>query len=357
MSKKAVLLALLLMAAVATIGTIVVKGYFKGRQEAAQEAARGQPVKPPVRAKVSKDGDAQVSLTDTEQKRIGLKVESPKLKRVQKNTRAYGTVLDLANLTTLNNNMAAAQSQIDGAKAKLAASQPAFERAQTLLKSKTGTQVQVQITEAAYLVDKASVAAAESQVRALAATAVQEWGAVIGKALNEHDPLVTRLTERRDYLLQITLPPGSNVPAPPTASVLLTSAATPIEAKLLSPATRTDPKIQGPSYFYLAPGDSGVLPGMNLLANLATGAKVDVYVIPPAAIVWWSGRAWVYEHAGDDDFVRRAIHLDGQSDKAGNYLVAIADLPGNDPEIVTTGAQLLLSEEFRSQIEVGGDND
>ena len=357
MINKALVLAVLLMAGVAVIGTIVVKGYLKGREEAAAEAARGQPVKPPIRAKVSKEGDAQVSLSDKEQERIGLKIESPKLKRVQRSTRAYGTVLDLANLTTLSNNSATAQSQLDSAKAKLTASQPAFERAQTLLKSKTGTQVQVQTTEAVYLVDKASVAAADSQVHALAATAIQEFGTVLGKALNERDPLVTRLIERRAYLLQITLPPGAAVPAPPTASVQLASTATPIEASYLSPATRTDPRIQGPSYFYLAPGDSGVLPGMNVVASLATGAKADVYVISPSAIVWWSGRSWVYEKSGDDDFVRREIHLDGQNDKTGNYLVAIKDLPGNDPEIVTTGAQLLLSEEFRSQIEVGGDND
>ncbi len=365
MTKKALPLVLLMMAGVAAITTIMVQGYIKGRKEAADEAARGQPVKPPIRTKVSKDGFAQVSLSDKEQERIGLKIEGPKLKRVQKNTRAYGTVLDLANLTTLNNNIAAAQSQFDSAKAKLAASQPAFERAQTLLKSKTGTQVQVQIAEAAYLVDKASLAAAQSQVRALAATAIQDWGVVLGKALNEHDPLVNRLIERQTYLLQVTLPPaavfagpsGGAFVAPPVATIQVPGQTASIEAAYLSPATRTDPRIQGPSYFYLVPADRGVLPGMNLMANLASGPKVDVYVIPPSAIVWWSGRTWIYEHTGDDDFIRREIHLDGQSDKSGSYLVAIKALPGNDPEIVTTAAQLLLSEEFRSQIEVGGDND
>ncbi len=68
--------------------------------------------------------------------------------------------------------------------------------------------MQVQATEAALVGDKAAVEAAESKVRTLAATAIQEWGPVIGHALVNGAGLVTRLIERQEFLLQITLPPG-----------------------------------------------------------------------------------------------------------------------------------------------------
>ena len=53
-----------------------------------------------------------------------------------------GRVLDLANLTMLNTSYVAATSQLHTAKARLAASQPAFERAQSLYERNIGSLAQ-----------------------------------------------------------------------------------------------------------------------------------------------------------------------------------------------------------------------
>jgi hypothetical protein len=336
---------------------MAVKGYLQGRKDAAEESARNQPIKPPLRAKVNDKGEAQVSVAEKEQTRIGLKTTDPKLRRVQKQIRAYGSVLDISALTTLSNNYAAAAAQVKIAEARLAASKPAAERATSLLKSHAGSEAQAQIAEATYQSDKAGSEAAQSQQRALEASASQDWGGVLGKAIIEHDAIVTRLIERRAFLLQITFPASAAIAPPASAVVEAPGAAKPFDANYLSPATRTDPKIQGPSYFYLANADSGILPGMNVLATLPAGEKYDAFAVPRSALVWWSGRTWIYEKTSDDDFVRREVHTDGAADKNGDLLIATKDLPSSDPEIVTTGAQLLLSEEFRSDVQVGGDND
>ena len=78
---------------------------------------------------------------------------------------------------------------------------------------------QKETAEAAVLTDKAAVAAAESQVRTLAATALQEWGPVIGRAVVAGAGLANRLIERDEFLLQITLAPSASIDPPPTASV------------------------------------------------------------------------------------------------------------------------------------------
>ena len=119
----------------------------------------------------------------------------------------------------------------------------------------------------------------------------------------------------------------------------------------VSPATRTDPRIQGVSFFYTAPAESGVLPGMNLLAFLPSGRTVRGITIPASAIVWWQDRAWVYRRTGADSFTRTEIPTDLPA-TGGGYVVKGA---AKDTEIVTQGAQSLLSEEFRAQIQVGED--
>jgi hypothetical protein len=180
----------------------------------------------------------------------------------------------------------------------------------------------------------------------------------VGRALVAGAGLVNRLIERQEFLLQITLPPSISIEPPPTASVEVGGSARRVDVRYISPATRTDPKIQGLSFFYAAAGNSGVLPGMNVRAHLATGHSVEGFVVPPSAVVWWSGRAWVYVRLDEDSFSRREIPTDMPVKESGGFIVPEHVFgTGDPPQIVTKAAQLLLSEEFRAQIQVGGDTD
>jgi hypothetical protein len=228
-------------------------------------------------------------------------------------------------------------------------SKPAFERAEKLFnETHVVSQAQLQAAEAAFGTDQASLAAAEAQVRTLTATAYQEWGSVLGKSLVEESPMITALIERRSFLLQITLPPGVVLKAPPATGSIDTGKAARATISFVSPATRIDPKIQGVSFFYTAAAESGVLPGMNVLAFLPSGKSTEGAALPASAIVWWQGRAWAYRRTGQDTFVRVEISTDLPT-PGGGY---IAKDVAKDAEMVTRGAQLLLSEEFRAQIQV-----
>ena len=163
--------------------------------------------------------------------------------------------------------------------------------------------------------------------------------------------MISRLIERQDFLLQITLPPGVPLAAAPPTAAMQPGNGARAAISFVSPATRIDPKIQGVSFFYTAPADSGVLPGMNVLAFLPSGKTIDGVTVPGAAIVWWQDRAWVYRRTGAETFARTGIATDLPAE-GGGYIVK--DMPP-DAEIVTRGAQLLLSEEFRAQIQVDED--
>lgn len=269
----------------------------------------------------------------------------------QEQIRAYATVLDLGRLTDLHNSYANAKAQWQMAQAKLAASKKAFERAQGLYKDQQNVSLaQLQAAEATFRADQASLSAAESQARTLAATVQQEWGSVLAKTLIDDTPMITRLIERRDVLLQVSLPPGVALPRPPSKAAIETGRDQRAAITFVSAATRVDPKIQGQSFFYVAPAESGVLPGMDVLAYLPHGAAIEAAAVPAAAIVWWQDRAWVYRRTGPETFTRVEIPTDLPA-PGGGYVVK--GLPKHS-EIVIQGAQSLLSEEFRAQIQVGG---
>jgi hypothetical protein len=348
-SRTPLLRGLLISGLVIGAGGAVIWGYIRSHNELASEVDREQPVKAPLRVSME-SGKPVVSLDAETERRNGIETTSLTPIQHQEQIRAYGTILDLARLTELSNSYANAKAQLQTAQAKIEASGADIERLRKLYEPPAAISLkQLQAAEATFGTDKAAVAAAESQVRTLMATADQEWGPVLGKSLTEGSAMVTRLIERRDVLLQVTLPPGVSMSKPPVTATLLYGKNTRAVITFLSPAPRTEPKIQGASFFYITSADGGVLPGMNVLAFLPSAETVEGVVVPAAAIVWLRGRAWIYRRTDSHTFMRVDISTD-QSAPGGGYVVE--GLPQN-VQIVTRGAQTLLSEEFRAQLQFG----
>jgi hypothetical protein len=340
------------LAAVIVVGAAraAVLGFLRSHEQLALEAERERPVKPPTRIS-TENGIAVITLDDKTQRTSGIETSKLRTAPYREQVRAYGMVLDLARLTELNNSYINAKAKVQTTEAKLAASKVAFDSAQSLIKSQLETSASLAQAKATFLADQAAIAAAESQVRTLSATAYQEWGAVLGKALVDGSATITRLIEREDFLLQITVPPATTVVKPPATGAIEVGKGARAEITYISPATRTDPRIQGVSFFYTTPAESNVLPGMNVLAFLPSGEAVEGVTVPAEAVVWWQDRAWIYRRTDAQTFVRNQIATE-QPAPEGGFIVR--DLPP-DADIVTRGAQLLLSEEFRVQIQVGED--
>lgn len=309
-----------------------------------RESDREQPAHAPSRV-ASQNGEAVVTLDEATQQRTGLSVSSLQAARVPAEVRAYGTVLDVQALAELARNYAAARARVHAAQAKLQASKAAFERARTLHHEEENiSTAQLQAAEAAYRSDEAALSAAESEARTVGAGAEQAWGPVIGRGIAETSPLVMRLIERKDVLLQVTLPPGAAA-EPAETAVAEVPGARAVKATLISRSPRTDPNIQGPSYLYGAPAESGLLPGMNVLVRLPSGKPLSGSIVPASAVVWWQGKPWIYLRKDARTFVRRDLAI-LQTTPDGGYVVSnIAP----DTAVVVQGAQMLLSEALRSQ--------
>jgi len=306
---------------------------------------------PPVRTSVE-GGRVVVRLGPEERARIGVETARLASRSHAVEIQAYGSVLDIARVTELTNSYASARAQLQTAQARAEVSRSASLRARTL--GPYATQVQVETTEGTFQTDQAALTAAQSQVGTLAATARQEWGPLIGRAIIERSSLVTRLIERADFLVQVTLPPGETLKAPPGsafAEVPPQSARVPLA--YVSPATRTDPRIQGVSSFYLVAGDSGLLPGMSVSVFLTSPRLAAGIAVPESAVVHWQGGAWIYRGVGEAAFVRHRLKADVP---VSEDAYVIDDL-GAETEIVVTGPQAVLSEEMRGGASAAGDAD
>jgi hypothetical protein len=331
---------------VAAAGGVVAWGFLQGRSEAAREAGQDHAGAQPDRVSVE-NGEPVVTLDAAAQREDEVKTTELKTAHYQDQVRATALVLDLQPLADLANAYARAKAQRQIAEAKLAASQTAFARTQKLYTDQHNmSAAQLQAAEAAFRVDQAGLADAESQVRTLALTAQQGWGPALAEALVGATAAFDRILAGQDALLQVTLWPGQALAQPPASAFAQLDDGSRVPLHFLSAATKTDPRIQGPSLLFTAPAGPGLLAGMSLVAYIAGDRTADGTLVPSAAIVWGQGRAWAYYRTGPARFARRPVTTDWPA-PAGGYVVQGQP---DGAEVVVQGAQLLFSEEFRSQL-------
>ncbi len=359
---------------VAALGIVLVWGFVEGRGEATAEAKSEQAIKPSVKVLHNAFGTPVITLGPELQKTAGIRLVRLKAEPYQRQLQAYGSVLDLQQFTDLSNTIASAKAALATAEAKIAASQPAFRRAQVLHRDQNISTAQFQDAEATYRADEAALQAAQVKVQNAAATAYQAWGPVLGASLANQTGLAKDLIENKRVLVQVTLPIGAWFAKAPQVASIETTTGQRARIAFVSAATRTDPKIQGLSFFYTADAASGVLPGMNVIAFLPAGRPVPGVAIPASAVVWLQGRAWVYLQTAANTFTRREIAT-REPQPSGGYIVPLRGIdprpepdvpasgaddaaqgfPTNEP-LVISGAQMLLSQEFSAQIRTeGGD--
>lgn len=323
------------------------------RSMAGDEDEGESTVKAPSRISVQ-NGVTVLTLDATTRQNGGIETAHPTPPPAVGSVRGYGTVLDAEPLTEFGNRYLDAKVQVQTAEAKLAVSRAAFERAKTLYKDQRNmSAAQLQSAEGAFQVDQTALVAAQSRLTTVAASAQQAWGPVLGKALVDGAPLVKRLVQRREYLVKVTLPPGVTVVQPPETAVARLSDGGEARLQFVSLATTADPRLQAIGYFYSAAAGPGILPGLNIAVLLPVPMVERGVVVPEAAVVWLQGKAWIYLSTGPNTFVRREIAPDHPGPEGG-YVVT--GLPP-DARIAVRGAQMLLSEEFRAQVQSAGEED
>jgi hypothetical protein len=321
-------------------------GFLSGRSEQAAEAERDAPVEAPSR--ILSDGGKTI-LTFDEQALRANAIAITKLaadRRIAE-TQATGVVLQLQPLLDLKTSYNAASMDIAKARAAAAASQVEYKRLVEL--NQGGQNVSAKAVEGARAASESDAAVlqnAEQSLAVLKSSMQLHWGISVAAWLEQGSPQLDALLAQRTYLLQVTATSTGGVNAPADAIVQFPDN-THTVAHLISALPQLDPRLQAPSFLYVVSARAGLVPGVNLPVFLSAGPLRSGVVVPYGAVVWWQGRAWSYVEEQPNKFAREEVSTANPT-PAGWF---VSEDIAAGARVVTAGAQTLLSEEFRSQIQ------
>jgi hypothetical protein len=299
-------------------------------------------------------GAATIVLNAKSQKLSGIQVTPLQTATHYAATRAFGSVVAIEGLVELRARYQSALAEVNVAHSSLANAQQEFERLQLLNKDNRNVSDRaVQAAESTLKSEKARLVAAETQVAGLRDSLRQQWGETLAKLAMQAETADTfgRLLRYQDVLVKVTLAFDASPDVRTSLFVMpIGGQGGAVKAQLVSAAPQADTTVQGKTYFYRAPADS-LRVGMRVSAQLTReDAALSGVIVPHAAVVWFSNKAWVYQKIAADKFIRREINTDIEASQGLlNGWFNTSGIAEGD-EVVTSGAQLLLSEELKFQI-------
>ncbi|MGZ8182425.1 MAG: efflux RND transporter periplasmic adaptor subunit [Methylobacter sp.] len=279
---------------------------------------------------------------------------------------AYGKAVNIQPLVELRHRYLVALTERGGAAARFNQAEQNIKRQQDLYREGATSKRNLQVQQAQWQTDKAQVDASSVQGKAIVDEARLNWGKKLTEwaIATDSDPLSAFLSGQKT-LLQITLPVNKQLANDIQGIYVEASGnrSAAAKAELISAAPQTDTTAQGESYFFQTdgrrncsrqscgihaiPDDNHIRTGMRVAAWIPEqGENQSGVVIPKSALVWYMDQAFVYIKTAEEQFSRRTI--DRYSATADGYFVGNGINAGE--ELVVTGGQMLLSEEFRGQI-------
>ncbi|MDE2178174.1 MAG: hypothetical protein KGJ50_07685 [Xanthomonadaceae bacterium] len=271
------------------------------------------------------------------------------------------SVRDPAPLLASAAGLAAARAQAAAADAEAAAAGAEAARLATLYRHGENAALHdVQTARAQAAAAAARRIAAVAQFAAARAAARAQWGAALTALAQRGPQALADYADGRTALIELALPPGTRVPAPPVIS-LRPSGATAMPASLLGPAPRTDAVVQGPTWYYRVAVNAARAGALRIGARFAAavpepGALRSGVRVPATAVIWYAGRPWIYVETAPGVFRRQPLPESAHG--AAGWIVSAGLRPGQ--RVVAHGAELLLSQELKPPAgakAAGGDDD
>lgn len=389
--------------------------FIQGREEIAREREREAPVKTAPRISRTAEGDIVVSIDAETQERMGLETAEVAVETIHPEVTAYGRIqedpdasfvlrapvsgvlrssgrtwpafgeslgdnvsigtieprlapIERVDLTT---RLSDARADVEAVEARVSAARAAFERARILnADNKNISDRALQEAESTLKGEEAKLSAARRNVKELeAATArqaagttptalvVARGGEVVevlarpNESIESGQPIL-RVARFNSLLARVDVPAGETVDRNVTAVRIATVGQEdhPFTGQRISLAASIDPSTLGEGFlFRITSPDRSLRPGAAVVAYLQTkGEAQNAVVVPYSAIVRSQGKTWIYRQIEADKFSRREVSVDRTT---GKGIVVLNALKSGD-RIVIQGAQLLLSEEQKSQIQV-----
>lgn len=296
---------------------------------------------------------------NTGQSPIGLAAEAQKLSGIETITlkpanhhaefTAYGKAINIQPLLDLRSRYLLALTERSSAQARFKQAGQNISRQQDLYRHGVSSKRNLQEQQAQWQAYKAQADATDFQGKAIIGEALLNWGNELTSwAISSDSDKLDAFLSGRQTLLQITLPANQHLPDDVQTIYIEVSGnrSKAHKAELISVAAQTETVAQGESYYFQT-SDKSIITGMNVTAWISEqNVQMTGVIIPKSALIWYMDQALVYLKTAEETFSRRT--LDHYSATADGYFIPYAIKPGE--QIVTKGAQMLLSEELRGQI-------
>jgi hypothetical protein len=297
----------------------------------------------------SDNGQAQVRLNSQAQKLSGITTTTLKAANHQAEFTAYGKAVNIQALLALRHRHLVALTERNSAKAKFKQAEQSINRQQDLYRGGISSKRLLQEQQAQWQTYQAQVDATAAQGLAVIDEALLLWGKTLTDWVLSSEPAqLDAFLSGRKKLLQITLPTNKHLPDTVTAIDIDASGnrskARP--AMLVSAAVATETSAQGETYYFQTDAPN-IITGMNVVAWIPEqDTQMSGVIIPKTALLLYRDQVFVYLKTTEEAFIRRAIN--NYFATADGYFISGPLKPGE--QVVSKGAQMLLSEELRGQI-------
>ena len=341
---------ILVLVVVLGIGGVLVAGFVAAKSEQTADADSEAQIQEPGRV-VQQGGKTVLSFGAQAQRENGIAATKLQAEHWRDEAQATGIVLQLQPLLDLKTSYNTARMDIAKAQAVAQASAAELKRLQELNRgSENVSEKAVETAQAAAESDQATLTNAQQSLAVLKDSIELKWGAAVANWLEGESPQLSALVAQREFLVQVTAIGGASITPPPHATMQLANNVH-AEAHLLSSLPQLEPRLQAPSLLYTVGAHPGRVPGLNLVVALPAGPPQSGVIVPDSAVVWWQGQAWCYVEAPAGKFTRAEVPTGNPA--PGGWFVSEGIPAGT--QVVTKGAQTLLSEEFHSAIQMDED--
>jgi len=198
-------------------------------------------------------------------------------------------------------------SALDVARARLKAAQSSLQLAQLQAQRALGlfqagqnvAQAEVQQAQAAAQLAQAQVEVAQAAQQAAQAELSASLGPALAARLQHDAALRGAVANGRELIIDLTLPPGAMLPAAAQVRLHLPGGAGTLHdgwlpASVVGPAAAASAQVQGLRYALIAPAASGLMPGLQLRAQVQSGRAQSGVLLPASSVVWADGQALAF---------------------------------------------------------------
>lgn len=287
-----------------------------------------------------------VLIDEEAQKLAGMVVEPLKTAKYASSQKFLGVVLDLRPLLEARQRLMSLSAQLAGVQAQVLQRKRDLTRTQGMYdEGRNASLRELEAARAALATEEQREIALQAERRSVIDAVRIQWGDAIASRLGDSEGWVARAVSHQLELVQFAMPYGS---APQhqewRVDVSSSGQTSGVPAVLIGRATQSMPGLQGENWL-ISVSPTGAGAGTRVRVLSQQGKPQKGVLVPVSAMIRFAGKNWIYLQTEPERFERHPLAVD-RSLADGFFTDAFEE----GDSVVTSGAQLLLSEEFRFQI-------